>query len=199
MPTSSFIAPLSRSPLSVLRGRPLSPEIARHNPHIITPMSYNSIGADLVSLGAIGAWASGSIPTANLAIAVPFQIAAPFLIRKVLWLNGTTASTDSADVGVYTEDGRLVISGGGTAIAGANTIQGVDVTDTLIPPGRYWLAYVQNGTTATPNQAIPAVGLVRSMGCAQMASAYPLPSTFVPAACANPIIPMMVAASRTLV
>lgn len=198
MPTGAIVTPLGRTPLGSLRGvQPMSLETARFNEHIITPLSFCSLGVDMA--GMVGAnFASGTYPAANRALACPFEIAAPFLVRKVFWFNGATTTSTSADVGVYTEAGALVVSGGGTAISGANATQEVDVTDTVLKPGRYWLAYAQNGTTATPMLSATAAAVLRAMGCAQMASAYVLPSTFTPAAVASAAFPLMGIASRTL-
>jgi hypothetical protein len=106
-------------------------------------------------------------------------------------------------VGVYTEDGAtLLVHGGSTAISGASLVQEVDVTDTLIVgPGRYWCAYVQSGTTATPSGILPTAILTRSMGVATMAgSGSTLGSTFTPAAAATgTVIVMCGIAARTQV
>lgn len=197
MPTSAFTSALARTPLSALRGIVMSLEAPRFNEHIITPMSFCSIGVDMAGFVA-PVIASATYPAANRALACPFAIAAPFLVRKVFWWNGTTATTDSIDVGVYDEAGARLVSGGGTAVSGAASTQEVDVTDTLLEPGRYWLAYAQNGTTATPQMTTAGLVHLRAMGCAQMASAYVLPATFVPAAVAAANFPIMGIASRTL-
>jgi hypothetical protein len=166
------------------------------NPPIISALSPLSIGEEMAGFG--GTFASATYPAANRAIAVPFRLAHPFLVRKVFWFNGTTATTDSADVGVYTEAGVRLVSGGGTAISGASATQEVDVTDTLLTPGRYWLAFSQSGVTATTIASNTVAGLLRAHGVAQMATAYPLPSTFTPAAVASVGLPLCGIASRTL-
>jgi hypothetical protein len=171
------------------------PPSYRPNLPAISPMSMQAIGLSLSNM-ATSSWASAAYPAANRALAFPFEIADPFLVRKVWWVNGTTATTNSADVGVYTEAGALLVSGGGTAIAGASTLQEADVTDTLLVPGRYWCAYAQNGTTATPLAVNSAAANLRAMGCAQMASAYPLPATLVPAANASAYLPFFGIANR---
>lgn len=165
---------------------------------ISTVSAHNSVGDHAIGLDA-SAFTSASYPAANRAIAVPLVLAHPFLVQKVFWVNGTTATTDSADVGVYTEAGGLLVSGGGTAISGASSMQEADVTDTLLRPGRYWIAYAQNGTTATPfAQSYTAAGVLRCTGAAQMDTAYVLPSTFTPAAVTGTVLPLFGIAARTL-
>lgn len=194
-------------PTSVVRrtfegGSPLPglrvPASWRPNDVLIGPLSYCAVGEDLPAFSTASE-ISSTYPAANRAIAYPFVIADYFLVQKVWWCNGTTATTDSADVAVYTEAGVRLVSGGGTLIATANVVQEKDVTDTLLPPGRYWCAYAQNGVTATPICLTTPVALLRAAGVAQMATAYVLPDPFVPAAAASAILPLCGIAARTQV
>jgi hypothetical protein len=72
------------------------------------------------------------------------------------WLNGTTATTNKTIVTLYNSAGTLlansVVTGGGTLVATSNIFQQVAFTApyTTFVPGRYWLGYMQDGTTATP-------------------------------------------------
>lgn len=140
-------------------------------------------------------------PAASRVLAYPFELCDDYLVRKVWWFNGTTATTDSCDVGVYSESGgTLHVSGGSTAIATADVVQEKDCTDTLLLPGRYWCAYVQGGTTATPRGYQPSAAYLRTMGCAQMAgSGSTLGSTFTPAASVSGTMPIFGIAGRTQV
>lgn len=193
MPTSSLRPAMLGSPMGLSFPASYRPDLP-----LVGLLSPCALGDDLAGMG-VGSTASTTYPAANRAIAFMFVVADHFLVRKVWWVNGTTATTDSADVGVYTEAGDLLVSGGGTAIATANVVQEVDVTDTLLQPGRYWCAYAQSGTTATPMASPATIALVRAMGVAQMASAYVLPATFVPAAAASAVIPFCGISSRTQV
>lgn len=146
---------------------------------------------------------STTYPAASRVIAWMMQIAEPFVVRKLWAVNGTTATTDSRDVGVYNEDGTtLLVSAGSHAIATANVVQEADCTDTLLVPGRYWCAYVQGGTTATPMAfaAGAGVGVMRCYGGAQMAgSGSTLGASFTPAALASNVMPLCGIAGRTQV
>lgn len=178
--------------------QPAFPPSYRPDDVLISPLSLNALGTHLSAENAT--LASQTYPSANQARAYMFCLADYFLVRKVWWMNGTTATTDSADVGVYTEAGSRLVSGGGTAIATASVVQEVDVTDTLLAPGRYWCAYAQNGVTATPTGLAPANVPLRCMGVAQMATAYVLPATFTPAAVSGTgVLPFFGIASRTQV
>lgn len=190
MPTSLLRSAVAR----ILPAELWMPPSYQVNDTLISGLSYCAIGVELQSVTT--SLASTAWPTSNRAIAFPFSIAERFVVKKVWWMNGTTATTNNADVGVYTEGGALLVSGGGTLIAGANILQEADVTDTLLRPGRYWCAYCQNGTTATPTCVGGSLATLRAVGLAQMASAYPLPATFVPAAMQTGIMPYFGIADR---
>lgn len=189
----------SRLGLSALPQFPYPPSY-REDMVLITPLSWQAEGEELTGLAATNAGGATAYPAANRAIGFPFELGDSFLVRKVFWLNGTTATTDACDVGVYSEAGTtLYVSGGSTNIATANVVQEKDCTDTLIPVGRYWCVYAQNGVTATPVSFAPAAALLRAAGCAQFAGAVPLGGTFTPAACASAYLPYFGIAGRTLV
>ncbi len=196
MPTSSLRRQLvGQSPLAWAFPASYRPQMP-----LIGPWSYEALGEDLAMSGTN--WASQTYASANRAHGYMFCTAEPLLVVKVWWVNGATATTDSADVAVYSEDGATRhVAAGSTAIAGASVVQEVDVTDTLLLPNRYWCVYNQNGVTATPtaNNASAAV-VLRGMGWAQFAGAVPLGSSFTPAALtAGTVCPLFGIAFRTQV
>lgn len=171
----------------------------RPNEVLINASSFCAAGAEMGTMALIPA-ASGTYPAINRALGFMFTVGDYFLVRKVWWVNGATATTDSADVAVYTEDGATrLVAAGATAIATANVVQEVDVTDTLLAPGRYWAVYNQNGTTATPVMWAHAVVHMRPMGFAQFAGAVALGTSFTPAAVAAANFPLFGIAARTQV
>lgn len=194
MPTSSLKPAMLGSPMQLSY-----PPSYRRDNIMIGTWSWQAIGLELCAMG-LG-FASGSYPASNRVLAFPFVLGDSYLVRKVWWVNGTTVGTNTVDVGVYSEDGatRLVTTATGTTTAGANAVQEVDITDVLLNAGRYWCAYVQNGTTDTPMIISPGIGMVRAMGCAQFAGAVPLGTTFTPAACASSPFPLFGIAGRTQV
>lgn len=67
-------------------------------------------------------------------------------------LNGTTAGTDNGLVALYDSTGALIVTSAlaGAVSVGANAFQNRAFLNTVtLVPGRYFLAYQQNGTTAT--------------------------------------------------
>ena len=196
MPSSVIRHGASQVPPGLI---PQLPATYRPNDILIHPMSHCAMGDELTSVSNTS-FASTAYPAANRAIGFMFCIADYFNVMKVWWVNGTTATTDNADVGVYTEAGTtLLVSGGSTAIATANVVQEKDCTDTLLPPGRYWCVFNQSGTTATTMASAVSIGNLRMMGAAQFAGAIPLGGTFTPAACAAAVMPYFGIAGRTQV
>jgi hypothetical protein len=198
MPTSDLMAGVTgRQTLSTSFQ---TPHTFRSPVPLISTNSFEALGPELVGFNGANFGNANTYPAASRVLAYQFEIAEPFLIRKVFWYNGGTATTDSADVGVYNEAGTvLIVSAGSTAISGANQIQEKDCTDTLLQAGRYWCAYVQGGTTATPYSTTMGVLDLRCSGCAQMAgSGSTLGATFTPAAIASAYMPSFGIANRTL-
>ena len=82
------------------------------------------------------------------------EIQVPFLATwtGIGILNGTTAGTDNGLVALYDSNGVLITNSAvaGALSAGANAFQNRAFLNTVtLTPGRYFIAYQQNGTTAT--------------------------------------------------
>ena len=86
--------------------------------------------------------------TANTAVYLPFTLWEPVTVYKIGWVNGSTASTN-VDCGIYTAAGSRQISTGSTARSGASSWQWVDVADTALAAGNYYLAFNSDATTAS--------------------------------------------------
>lgn len=127
--------------------------------------------------------------TANLGLYFPVTIQAPVVFTHACIANGATAS-GNVDIGLYDDAWNRLTSTGSTAQSGTATVQVIDITDILVPPGRYYLALAMSSATAT-TQATPSgtAMLGASMGWAQEASALPLPSTATPARFAQTFAP----------
>lgn len=136
---------------------------------LIRPYRQNMPGgmstADMVHqpFAVLGSYGSGTWPSANLAIYIPVIVYQRVVITKLSVSNGSTAS-GNFDVGVYTAAGTLAVSKGSTAQTGTSTEQFVDVTDTQIGPGLYYLAAAMDGTTGTTTRIAPAAPICAAMG-----------------------------------
>ncbi len=147
---------------------------------VITPYHKQSIGTEMICSGqgspGLAAW-----PAANLVIFVPFWIPEATTFTKMFWNNGAVAG--NVDVGIYGTDQTRLVSMGSTAVAGANATQIVDIADTTLARGRYYMAMVADtGTTLTLLRAAPILAVCQSFGLLQQASVtLPLSTNASPA------------------
>ena len=128
-------------------------------------------------------------PTANTAIFIPFRLAAPATVRKLFWMNGSIVS-GNVDAGIYDKNGVRLVSSGSTLQSGANVNQSVDVTDTVIGPGNFYLALAMDNITGTIEMTQSyTVEMLRIIGLAQQATAFALPATATFATVLNARLP----------
>lgn len=93
--------------------------------------------------------ASAAWSAANRIQYFPFSLSRGMTAQKMFWLNGSTASTDNLQVGLYNENFTQIVESSSTTSSGANVCQYPTFTATYLPPGRYWMALWCSGTTAT--------------------------------------------------
>ena len=154
---------------------------------IITPASPEFGMANLVpafTLPLSVAWAG-----ANDVVAIPFRLFTGMTVYQLGTWNGSGTMTDSFDIGIYDTAWNRKVSKGGTARSGVSSAQWVDVTDTYLPPGKYYLAMSNNGTTANNSRNIngaTSVGVQALLGVMDSATAaYPLPDPLTNMAAAS--------------
>lgn len=134
-------------------------------------------GADPTSV----AW-----PLTNKAIFVPIRVAFPVTVYKLVIGAGATVA-GNFDIGIYDASGNRLVSSGSTA-KGASVAHVLDVTDTVIGPGVYYLAMSANGTNNYIAWA-PSVQIAKLMGLFEMATAFPLPATATFATATHAFLP----------
>lgn len=142
-------------------------------PIVIDPCS-------VCSMGGVGSWGSASASltwsSTNRALYYPFRLASPLLVLTLWVCNGDVIS-GHWDVGIYTFDGRRLVSTGSTVPSGTQTVQVVDVADTLIGPGLFYLALACDNTTQRFfGQISGNAQYQQGMGVIQQSSAFPLPA-----------------------
>lgn len=153
---------------------------------VISPFSPESIMGDLLAVdtgfGAV-AW------TQNLAVYVPFALSQSAICSAFFWENGATVAGNS-DAAVYdaTATTKLATTGS-TANSGASDLQVTNITDVILAPGRYWLAYSSDSATHTLDRINAAIQYLQCMGVYQQTSAWssglPTTPTFAAASVAN--------------
>jgi hypothetical protein len=169
------------------------PMLARPGEVTISPWSMQSLGVALRIMGQ-GAPSSQNFVTVNLAVFVPFSVPEPITITKLGWVNGT-AVAGNLDAGIYDTSGTRLVSSGTTAQASTSTAQVVDVTDTILGRGVYYLALASDtsGITQKVFAAIPAAGIAQSLGLLQMATAFVLPNPATYAKYVSAFVPLVFA------
>jgi hypothetical protein len=142
---------------------------------------------------------------ANCPVAYPFVVNEPMTVYQLGWQNGTAAG-DNHDIGIYDTSWVRLVSAGSTAGTGNSLLQFVDVTDTLLVPGSYYIAYASDTTTANRlsgyANGVAVTQLLALAGVQDSATtAFPLPDPLtnmaIAATIANPI-PLYIA-TRALV
>lgn len=163
---------------------------------ILSPASIDSIGPELGSMGYTVT--SSTWPAANRAYFVPIRVHAPTTITNMFIVNGTVAS-GAVDVGIYAENGILIVSSGSTAQVGTTATQTFDIADTLLAPGSYYLAMSQDGTAGTTQRYTPSLALARMLGVVIQAAAFPLPASATFVTSVGNAAPSIFATTRSVV
>lgn len=88
-------------------------------------------------------------PTANKAFFFPFRLTEWATAYQLLFWVGATSS-GNLNVGIYDNEFNLIVSAGSTAMsATVNTVQELNIADTVLPPGDYYLAVAVDNITGT--------------------------------------------------
>lgn len=110
---------------------------------------------------------SGVWPAANRAIYMPFEVQDVCVAQQIGF--AVAVQSGNLDVGIYDVAGNRIVSKGSTAV-GAAGIQAVDITDTTLGPGAYFLAMSVDNITASFSRVSSATTLVlESIGVQQQA------------------------------
>ena len=152
-------------------------------PPILTPFHPDSLGMALPggASAALGSIASSAWPADNLALFYPFRLYDWATAYQLLFWVGATSS-GNIDVGIYDSQKNLIVSAGSTAMsATVNTVQELNIADTVLPPGDYLLGVACSTTGGTTFTTATADELLLSVHpIYEQASALPLPDPCVP-------------------
>lgn len=156
---------------------------------MLTPGGETPLG-DVLSMHALGFSVTATVWVANRAKYQPIFTGKPVTVTDI----GITVTTQAGnvDAGIYTMDGIKLVSNGGVACAAAG-VQVIAITDTLLVPGWYLLAFVSDSSTAAFRMSTITNNVSRCCGCYQQDTAYPLPSPATLAVQANGGNPLVVA------
>lgn len=118
----------------------------------LSPYGANALagrGVILDSAPTGGVW-----PSADRALFYQFRLEKPAVVSNVYWTNAATVA-GAVDAGIYTMDGRLLLSTGSQAQTATNTNQVVAVTSTMIGPGTFMMALTADTVGATFARGLP--------------------------------------------
>ncbi len=148
---------------------------------VITPYHVNSVGLSMSTIGALGSATSGAWPSNNLAFYYPFRLYTRETAYQLLFWVGATQG-GNIDVGIYDSQNNKIVSSGTTAMsATVNTVQELNITDTVLPPGDYMLGVSCSSTSGTYFGSVNADELGLSSALIfEQATALPLPDPCVP-------------------
>ncbi len=156
---------------------------------ILTPFSPEAQGSaanSVSAIGTIGAATSSTWPTNNIALYYPFRLTSWATAYQLLFWVGATSS-GNIDVGIYDSQYNRIVSAGTTAMsATVNTVQEINITDTVLSPGDYLLGGACSTTAGTVFRLLANDEIGLSGGVAyEQASAMPLPDPAVPVISTN--------------
>lgn len=165
----------------------------------IHPWSAESLGPALAALAGLNRQqsASGAWPAANTAIFIPFSLTELMTALKITYL--INAASGNVDAGIYSLGGTRIVSKGSTAAAGSGVWTTLDITDTILGPGTYYLAFAADNGTITLFRGRASTVPSALIGVAEMASAFPLPATVTLATPSADYFPDVMLTGRSLI
>jgi hypothetical protein len=167
---------------------------SRPPPVMLTPVCRASHGVSLAG-GNAPAPVSTVIGTGNVALVYEVTLDDAVVLFKAFASNGATVN-GSFDIGLYGSDWRLIVSTGSTAQVGASILQEVNITDVVVGPGVYYLAFAFSSATAA-YICTSFTGPAGGVGGNLMLTAFPLPATFVSGGFTT-VVPRFGFSTRTL-
>lgn len=167
------------------------------NRGFLSPAGATPFG-DFCDLTAQGYANTAAVWTANRAVYQPVQVEEPCTVFQMMVTVSTQAG--NLDVGIYDmESLKRLVSAGSTAVAAAG-FQTIDIADTYLTPGWYFLALCCDSSTAVFRNSGVAAAAARACGFAQQAvGAVTLPDPAVPATYATALAPQIVASYSTVI
>lgn len=142
---------------------------------VIATHSPQALGVGYCAIAQAGA-GNAAWPAANDALFIPLVLDRPVTVSRMFAANGNVAG-NAIDLGIYTADGALIVSSGSAAQSGTITLQFLDVTDTYLSPGQYYMAAAANGTTATMRRFSTSIIIQQMLGVLKATSSFPLPTS----------------------
>lgn len=164
--------------------------------------TYSQEALDLTAVSVTTAAVTSATVVQNQAYYYPFRLDIGATAMKLYYITGGTQN-GNVDMGIYDSQFNSVVTMGSTAQGAANTLNELDITNTDLPPGNYWLAFASNSATATVFQNADADELsMPGSPYYVQASAFALPTptaTPVKSTAASPAVLLLGVSFDTLI
>lgn len=142
---------------------------------IVTAVTEDSLGPSAVALGNPTSRAWGG---ANTAVFIPFQVQQTCVAYKMWYASGTPIdAAGHLDLGIYDEALNRLVSTGSTAQGAVTAMHTVDIADTTLVPGRYYMAMSCDSVTGQYRQWSGSLRALGQYDIWKMDTAFPLPAT----------------------
>jgi len=135
---------------------------------------------------------STSYPAANRILYIPFSLGRTVVVAQMFVYNGAFTGGPNINLGIYSQSGTRLVETGTTAQTGTSSLQVIDITDTTIGPGSFYLAVIATATTAnmfminfTNAEFARAAGLFQEAGTGST-----LPTTATFSSTTSSVVPM---------
>lgn len=163
-------------------------------PPVLTPWSKECLGEGAAfNFQAFSSASSATWLVNNKAYYYPFRMYWWGTARQLLFFVGGTSS-GNIDVGIYDAQKKKVVSAGTTAMSATiNTVQELNITDTVLPPGDYLLGVACSTTAGTcfrDNGAPADEFSLPLVPIYEQTTALPLPDPCVPVLCTDTTPPI---------
>ena len=156
----------------------------------ISPLSPLSLGSGFGAVHGSASPVSAAWPAANRAILVPFRLPVIATAYQMIVGCGATAS-GNFDAGIYDWYGNLLVSSGTTAkVSGAEVV--LNITDTVLGPGRYYMAVSVDGAEGMTTWTMANAFTPKYFGVRQATAAFVLPATVTLETVASGVVPSLV-------
>ncbi len=119
---------------------------------------------------------SGPSPIANLGFFIPFTMSEQKEIKRILVPVITLAAGGNIDVGIYNSSKERLVSSGSVRVMSEMT-QAINITNTVLDPGRYYMAVALDNSAVAISTITIGVGINRELGIFEKTSSFPLPAT----------------------
>lgn len=161
----------------------------------VHPRTYmrSSIGShdSLFAVPSTTAGASSAYPAANLALYVPIIVTSTVTAYETWVETGTLTTSNGTEIGLYDTAGNRLFTTATTVASASTLVNSSGMTDYVISPGQYYLAFGCDGTRNFLATTL-AAGSYQAIGCMEQTglTGANLPTTWTAAVYTRAYLPL---------